>query len=286
MDTPQDILGWLNQHEQTLRKSERKVAEYVRRHPQDVIHMRIVDLATEAHVSEPTIVRFCRALGYASFQKFKVHLAQQLVQAQAPVIYPVQPGDTIDRIGEKVVQGIQHALARLLMDLDWKAMQAAADAIRDSRRLLLFGFGASGAVAQDAQQKFFRLKLDTLACQDPDTQVMAAALLDEQDVVLAISHSGRNRNLLDACQRVRESGARLITLCPSGCPLARLADILLAVRVSEDTETFTPLASRLIHLAVLDILATELYMQMGESAEAQLQRVKANLRTLRWQGDA
>ncbi|MEO0444167.1 MAG: transcriptional regulator, partial [Pseudomonadota bacterium] len=59
-----------------LRKSERKVAEYVLKHLSDVIRLRITDLATAAEVSEPTVIRFCRAIGCNGFQDFKMTLAQ------------------------------------------------------------------------------------------------------------------------------------------------------------------------------------------------------------------
>ena len=73
-----NLLKSISEARINLRKSEQKVADYVLEHPNDVIHMRIVDLAAEANVSEPTVVRFCRALNYDGFQDFKLTLAQGL----------------------------------------------------------------------------------------------------------------------------------------------------------------------------------------------------------------
>ena len=64
-----------------MRKSERKVAEFILANFSEVIRMRIVDLAEAAEVSEPTVVRFCRAVGCDGFQAFKLALAQQLASS-------------------------------------------------------------------------------------------------------------------------------------------------------------------------------------------------------------
>ena len=66
------IFDDLRSRMENFRRSEQKVARYVLRHPEEVIHMRIVDLASESSVSEPTVVRFCRAMGFAGFQDFKL----------------------------------------------------------------------------------------------------------------------------------------------------------------------------------------------------------------------
>ena len=78
---PAEITQAISDALSDLRKSERKVAEFVLKNPLRVIHMRIVDLAQQATVSEPTVVRFCRAVGCEGFQDFKLALAQQLASS-------------------------------------------------------------------------------------------------------------------------------------------------------------------------------------------------------------
>lgn len=257
------ILHLLQQSKSELRKSEQKVAEYVLANPQDVIHMRIVDLATESNVSEPTIVRFCRAIGFDSFQSFKLNLAQQLVSERSQIPFPVKSGDTIEAMAIKVLNATTNSLTLLKHSLDWDNLERAIDRLAQSTRVDFFGFGASGIVARDAQQKFFRLHPLTQCYQDPDLQAMAAATLRPQDTVIAISNSGRNQTLLQSLKAVKASGATLISLCPGATPLAELADITLAVNVNEETDTFTPMVSRLNQLVLLDILATGVFLRRG-----------------------
>ncbi len=266
------ILHQLQQFKSELRKSEQKVAEYVLANPQDVIHMRIVDLATESNVSEPTIVRFCRAIGFDSFQGFKLKLAQQLVSERSSMPFPVKSGDTIEAMALKILNATTNSFTFLKHSLDWASLERAIDRLTQSRRIDFFGFGASGIVAQDAQQKFFRLHALTHSYQDPDLQAMAAATLSPQDTVVAISNSGSNQALLQSLKAVKASGATLIALCPGATPMAELADITLAVKVSEETDTFTPMVSRLNHLILLDILATGVFLRLDPERREQLKQ--------------
>lgn len=279
------ILHQLQRYKGELRKSEQKVAEYVLANPHEVIHMRIVDLATESQVSEPTIVRFCRAIGFDSFQNFKLNLAQQLVTEQGPIPFPVANGDTVEEMAIKVIEGTTHGLLQLKHLLDWATLERAIDRLAQSERIDFYGFGASAIVAQDAQQKFFRLRVATNSYADPDMQAMAAATLTPRDSVVAISASGRTRNLLNSADLVRASGACLITICPESSPLAEKADICLKVNVNEDTDTFTPMISRLTHLLVLDILATGIFLRRGNELGEHLSRIKQNLKSLRTSSD-
>ncbi len=274
------ILHQLRQFRSELRKSEQKVAEYVLANPHDVIHMRIVDLATESRVSEPTIVRFCRAIGFDSFQSLKLNLAQQLVTERSHVPFPIVSGDTVESMATKVINGTAHGFMQLKHTLDWNSLELAIDRLAQCPRIDFYGFGASGIVAQDAQQKFFRLQVATSSYSDPDLQAMAATTLTPADAVVVISNSGRNKSLLQSMVPVRASGASLIALCPSATPLATLADITLAVDVNEDTDAFTPMVSRLTHLLVLDILATGIFLRRGPEFSEHLSHIKQSLRAL------
>ncbi len=99
--------------------------------------------------------------------------------------------------------------------LDPQALQQAVTAMAQAQRVEFYGFGASGAVAADAQHKFFRLLLSAAAYSDPHMQAMSAVTLKPGDVAVCISQSGRSKDLLITANLVRESGANLITLCPA-----------------------------------------------------------------------
>ncbi|WP_317932511.1 transcriptional regulator HexR [Halioxenophilus sp. WMMB6] len=264
-----------------LRKSERKVADYVLANTRSIIHMRIVDLANAAKVSEPTVVRFCRAVGAQGFQEFKLMLAQQLASMPNFSHVPVTPADSVAAITEKLFDATIDTLQEVRQQLDSSRLQAAIDALVQSRRVEFYGFGASGAVAVDAQHKFFRLQLTAAACSDHHIQHMSAMGMIAGDVVVAISQSGRTKALLDSMALARQQGATVITIAPSGSPISQAATINIDVNVEEDLDIYTPLTSRIAHLLVIDILAFGIAQRKGEDLQEHLAKLKRGLTHLR-----
>ena len=204
------ILQEIEARQQQLRRSERKVADLVLARPDDVIHMRIVDLAAAAEVSEPTVVRFCRAIDCSGFQSFKLALAQSRVKPGSSEPFVLHEQDTARDYTYKVFDSTIETLMRVRDTLDPAAIEVAVDALARAKRVEFYGFGASSPVAIDAQHKFFRLQIASAAHSDPHIQAMSAMSLSQDDVVVAISQSGRSTSLLDAMDLVRDSGAIIV----------------------------------------------------------------------------
>ncbi len=278
---PAEVTQKISEQLSSMRKSERKVAEYILAHPDEIIHMRIVDLATEAQVSEPTVVRFCRAVGCSGFQEFKLNLAQQLASSPSFGQIAVTDTDTIAEYKRKVFDSTVDTLLNVRDKIDDRALEAAVTAIAASKRVEFFGFGASGAVAADAKHKFFRLQLAAAAHSDHHIQNMSAMSMEPGDVVVAISQSGRTKALLRSMGMAKEQGATVIGLAPSGSPVARQASIPLEVDVEEDIEIYTPLSSRIAHLVVIDTLAIGVAQRKGPQLQEHLMKLKQGLYTLR-----
>ena len=252
---PRNIIRAMETCREQMRRSERKVADYILENRKEVIHMRIVDLAQEAHVSEPTVVRFCRAIGCDGFQNFKVALAQHIAHSPDYEEFSFGDEDSARQYTFKVFDSTMEALKKVRDDIEVSAIEQAVALLSEARRVEFYGFGASAAVATDAQHNLFRLQISASVYSDPHVQAMSAMSLQKNDVVVAISQSGRTRALLDAIKLAQQSGAPVIALAPSGSPVAVLADLAIAIDVDKDDGDYTPLPSRLAHMAVLDILA-------------------------------
>ncbi|UTW48173.1 SIS domain-containing protein [Bacterioplanoides sp. SCSIO 12839] len=264
-----------------LRKSEVKVAEYVLKAPEQVMHMRIVDLAQEAQVSEPTIVRFCRGIGCNGFQEFKVRIAQEMAVANNIGQFAIAEDDSIEDICDKIADTTIQRLHQVKSQLKTKQVAQAANAISAARRVEFYGFGASGAVATDAQHKFFRLQVATAAYSDPHMQSMSAVTLGEDDVVVAISQSGRTKDLLHTVQLAQQHGAQVVSLAPANTPLSLAADLPIHINIEEDTEQFTPMTSRIAHLMIIDMLAVAVTQRRGPEFAEHLNAIKRSIKSLR-----
>lgn len=271
----------------TLRRAEIAVARVVLAAPDAVVEDSIAQLAAKAGVSEPTVLRFCRAAGFTGYQDFKLRLAQHLAasaaRAQAArgsvtLARDLTPGDSVGGAAEKVLNRSIDALVRLRDTLDPAALERAARALLKAGRVQIIGVGASGAVAQDAHHKLFRLLPSVAAASDAHIQAMAAATLGPDDALLAISKTGTSVEILDAAAIARDGGAHLIAITGAGTPLAALSDTLLVVDVDEDTAVHTPMASRLAQLALLDALTVAVGLLSPPELNRRLSRIKAALR--------
>ncbi len=233
------------------------------------------------------MVRFCRSVGYDGLSDFKLKLAGSVSEG-VPFIH--RSVDADDKTGDIMVKVIDNTVAAFLKhrnDAGTQAMEKAAmtlvQACSDGKRIEFFGVGNSGVVAQDAQHKFFRLGMHSVAYSDGHMQVMSASLLGPGDCVLIISNSGRTRDLMDACDIARRHGATVMVITASGSPLARAGHIHLAADHPEGFDRYSPMVSRLLHLLIIDILATCVALRIGsEKLQPALSEMKNNLRKKRY----
>ena len=283
MDSP-NLIRRITDNHLALRKSEAKVADFVLAHANDVINMRIVDLAAQSEVSEPTVIRFCRALGFDGFQSFKLQLAQQIGMGSVYTQFAVDDSDTVNDLCSKVFDTTVGTLRTVRDELDPDILEQAINTINNARRVEFYGFGASGSVAADAQHKFFRLQLSTTALIDPHIQHMSAISLGEEDVVVAISQSGQTRALLQSVNLAKEAGATVIGLAPQNTPLSKICTIPIHVNMEEDVQAFTPISSRIAHLVVIDVLATGVARHRKPFLKEHLKRLQKSQKALRTSG--
>jgi len=274
-----------------LPPAEQRVARLVLADPRSFASLPVGELAERARVSKPTVVRFCRSVGYDGLADFKLKLAGS-VNEGVPFVHRAVDDD--DKAGDIVVKVIDNAVSALLKYRNAAASHAVEQAIerlaaagQAGRRIEFYGVGNSGIVAQDAQHKFFRLGVHAHAVSDGHVQVMSATLLAPGDCAVVISNSGRSRDLLDTAEIAQRKGAALIVITASGSPLAHLAQttgqVLLAADHPEDFDRYSPMVSRLLHLVIVDILTTGVALRLGsEALRPRLQEIKKTLRSKRY----
>ncbi|TDP62792.1 RpiR family transcriptional regulator [Roseateles toxinivorans] len=273
-----------------LPPAEQRVAHLLIADARAFATLPVTELAERAHVSKPTVVRFCRSVGYDGLADFKLKLAGS-VNEGVPFVHRAVDED--DKPNVLIIKVIDNAVAALLhyrndaaSPLFERAINALAEAGRGKHRIEFYGVGNSGIVAQDAQHKFFRLGVNTIACSDGHVQLMSATMLKPGDCAVVISNSGRSRDLIDAAEIARKKGATVIIITASGSPLAQIGQtqghVLLAVDHPEDYDRYSPMVSRLLHLIVIDILSTGVALQLGQELRPILQEIKRNLRSKRY----
>lgn len=258
----------------TLRKSEQKVADVVIADPEQSVQSSIQAIATLASVSEPTVIRFCRALDCVGFQQFKLKLAQDLARRGTFFYQDVTVDDSSKELANKLLDGAIASLVQIRNQINEEQLDRAIAMYEACERIELYGSGGSAVVAEDAQLKFFRLGKPAIAYSDPHIQHASAALLDKNALVIAISHSGRSSDILKTVEIARQSQAKVISVTATRSPLAQVSDVALTVDVNEDSDIFSPVKSRLGQMVVLDVLAVGVAVRGGDHMLEQLSRAR------------
>ena len=271
----------------SLAPAEQRVGKLVLSDPRTFANLPVSELADRAHVSKPTVVRFCRSVGYDGLTDFKLKLAGSVSEGVPFIHRSVDSDDKTNDIMVKVIDNTVAAFLKYRNDASTLAIDRAVDALvqtyRDGRRIEFFGVGNSGFVAQDAQHKFFRMGIHTIAYSDGHMQVMSASILKPGDCVVVVSNSGRTRDLMDAVDIARKNGATTIVITASGSPLAAAGHIHLAADHPEGYDRYSPMVSRLLHLMIIDILATCVALRIGsDKLQPLLRDMKNNLRSKRY----
>ncbi|CAN7583641.1 MurR/RpiR family transcriptional regulator [Pseudoxanthomonas sp. LjRoot143] len=279
-----DLVYQLRQRRDRFSPVEQRIADAILADLPAAAQSGVGELAARAGVSVAAVSRFAKTLGCAHVRELRARLAEAgtvgrrfLDDADAP---------PLPALHAQIGSDAEAALRRNLAGLSESVVHALADALATARRVHIFGMGGSSAVfAQELQQRLTRLGLPVAACSDAVAMRMLAATLEDGDLVIALSVSGRNRELLEACEIALGYGARLAAFTRADTPLAAHAHWLLPLVLDETDFVFKPSASRYALLLAIDVLATTVALRDPAGNRERLRRIKLALDTWRGGGD-
>lgn len=279
---PRNILEIVRVLRPDLRKSDRKVADALLENPHRILNSTVSETAEAAGVSQPTVIRFCTAVGCDGYQDFKIRLAQSLALGTPATQSAISEEDTPAEVAAKIFDYTLTSLDWARHKLDIEQVNAAVDLILKAKSLEIFGFGASAIVAQDLQQKFPLLGVPCHATMDSHQQLMAASMMRSGDVAVVISNTGSTLSIVELARLAREQGAHVIAITgATQTALVDYSDILINVETLENTELFTPTTSRIAALVVVDIISTLVARRLGRVHDQRLVRMKRYLSQMR-----
>lgn len=244
-------------------KAEKKVADWILDHPNELLPLSIVELAERSESSEATIVRFSKRLGFSGYQELKISLAKETKTNIVNVHMTKE--DTAFEIYEKVCNDIYYSLESTKKVLDAESLQKASEAIMSAGKIVIMGLGNSAAVALDASHKLLRIGLNAYAYTDNHMQVIATSHLKEGDVAIGISHSGSSKDVIEAMQLARERGATTICITNKGkSTIQKHSDLVLYTASEETKYNILALTSRIAQLSIIDALYYYIVYQQSD----------------------
>jgi DNA-binding MurR/RpiR family transcriptional regulator len=272
-----DLVGYLQTARDSFSRSEQRLADLILSDVEIAMNSSIVDLAALAKISPPTVTRFCRRVGCDSFSEFKVRLAQSRFLGQR-YLKPAGGPESVPDIAQMVINHAQSTLYGFFEHLDADVIERAAARLVGSSYILAFGSGGvSSMVANEFENRLFRLGLRIVASTDHQAQMMRTAAAPNGTVIIASSMSGNNQQLAMTLGIAGEYGLTRIVLTRPGSEVASHADILLALDVQEDADVLRPSAARYAFLAMIDVLSQTVATRMKAHAVPTMRRIKHQL---------
>lgn len=258
-----------------LTKAEQKIADYILQHASNVVHMTISELAEASASAEATIFRFCRKLQFAGFQALKIALAADIFTPMDSVNQEVNANDTTDVFAHKIFNTINEGLQDTLKVLDFSQVEKAIHALSTARRIDAYGLGGSAIITADIEHRFMRFGIPARAYCDPHLQIASASLLQAGDVVIAVSHTGASLELLKSIELAKKNQATVIVITSyMNSPITKEADISLHGMSRETKYRSESAASRIIHLAIVDLLYTGVMLKKPETFLQNMAKVR------------
>ncbi|MFL6051401.1 MAG: MurR/RpiR family transcriptional regulator [Actinoallomurus sp.] len=271
----------------SLPPAEARVAQRVIDDPEAVANSTITELAQACGTSETTVIRFCRAIGFAGYPELRLTLATEAGRAQGVtggrvVGSDISTDDTLQQVVEKISFADARAVEETANQLDIEALERVVAAIVDARRVDIYGVGASAFVALDFQQKLHRIGRTSYAWSDAHIMLTSAAVLEPGDVAVAISHTGTTVDTIDALGVAKRRGATTVALTNyPRSPLAEVADYVLTTAARETTFRSGATASRLAQLTVVDCVFVGVAQRTYEPTRQHLEATREAVRVRR-----
>lgn len=270
---PEGVQARVRAAYQALTETEQRIAQFIELHPEEMMRLSVQALAQQIQVSEATIVRCCRSLGYHGLRDLKLALAAESAPPLQQIHEDILPDDSTSAVIQKVLQSDSQAIADTLAVLDEKLFERAVEALLNASRIDFYGIGSSMPLALDAYYRFLRVGLPVSVVTDPAMQTVSASQLPPNAVAFAISHSGTTRVTLNALRTARARGALCILLSSHmNTPLSEHADISLITAARETRFRTQALTSRIAHLSVIDALYVAVALRRPEAALDALER--------------
>lgn len=235
---------------------ERKIADYILENKDDVINFSAQELADRVDGSAAGVVRFSKKLGFKGFTNLKVELAKDNEEFNNDFNEIIREDDDIKVMVKKAITANITTLEKTSSLINFDSLSEAIEILKNSKKIYIYGIGASGLVALDFQYKLLRIKKEAIYNLDSHIQLATASIIDKEDVAIGISYSGETREVTLAIDEAKRIGAKTIAITKLGRnnKLSKSADISLYIPNEEKEMRLGAISSRISALTLIDLL--------------------------------
>lgn len=278
--TKRGVLSSVRAHYVSLSPSEKIIADYVIENSDDMVNMSMMDIANEVGLSDATVLRFVRSIGFQGFSDFKIALAADRIQPTEAIFEELDANDDIRTVTTKVFQSGKQLLQDTLEHLDMEAMEKTIELIQKAKRIYLFATGTSAGLADWFYTRLIRLNYNVVMNNDAHLQIIQSNLMGEDDLIIIVSRSGTADNLIRSERMALKNGAKVISItCNAKSHVASEATVSLTGVAKELRRDIS--GSPIAMLAIIDALFANLEMLDLEKTAKYQRKIWAALRSTR-----
>lgn len=264
------ILETIEQRYKSLSKQQKLLATYILRNPKDVLNLTSKELGEKSGVSTATVVRFAQQLDLDSFSDLKISIASQLSSGKVIVDTVIEKDDTSKIMSEKLEQVYDSSIQKSLAMINENDLNKAVELLNGATHVYLLGVGTSGLIAYDLYHKLNRYGIKTFYETDAHMNLEFLTNATKDDVVVAISYSGKTREVSIGSEYAKEHHIPVIAITREDTPLVSSSDICLTIPDNERTIRVAAIASKISTMYITDLLFISVmqlrYGEMKESA--------------------
>lgn len=264
-----NIIERISVEQPYLNPALRRIADFILDQPQQAKTISIHELAKVCGVAESSVTRFVRMIGLKNYQQLKIAIAEALSAKSSLEIEGILPerfvfesitrSDSERTIIEKVTNRNIQTLLETRQRLNFNQVARAVEAIDRANILVFCCMGSSGLAAEEAVMRFTRAGKKCLLFKDQSIQLMTAAILSQEDVVIGLSNSGRSAHVIECLKLARSRDATTIAITSyEDSPLASHSEIALFTSTKPSSQEYglyrESMTSKMAQILVIDIL--------------------------------
>ncbi len=265
MDTMPEktVIETIKEQYDQIFSAEKKVADFILENPEMAVNANVSELANYSGVSDATVIRLCKHIGYEGYYQLKLCLSRDLGRMQ------VSDVDMENATGDKV-SGLFSSFAADLIaigkNLKQNKLMECVDLIKKCKQVHIVAVGNTSPLAQYLGFRLGRLGVKCTYNMVPEYFMNHVNLADADDIVVAVCQSGSSKQVVQAMELAKEKGLKIIAITGHEySPVSRLADYLLLSSPDEQSFNYYKSYSRLREMAVIDAL---LHFVMNEETIA------------------
>ncbi len=278
------ILAKIHNKYASLTETEKKIADYVLRHPLQVTGLTAKELAANCDTVQSAVIRFCKSIEVTGFAALKLILARESAPQESTNVLPAfSRWDDTETIFRKIFASGIRTLKDTLSMLDFGKIEEIVALLSHARNVYIFGVGTSSTVATDAGYRFSQFGIPAHACTDQVFMNVLAGNLKEGDVAFGISHSGQTKTIVDTLRRAKKAGASTIALTSfADSLLSQESDLAISVYADEKNYPVEAVSAQVAHICVIDALMMALGTRQGDTFEEHIAIRNEALKDIRY----